>query len=104
MLTYQGADYIKKESSARRFSAPIHDVHVPSIAEQAVSLLSLDYSFREKIEPGLPIASPLYVVEQFIVMLPMSLEIEAHVQHRFAQHLMSAEQQCDQQPAQAAVF
>jgi len=64
----------------------------------ASQLLTLDAG-QEEVEPDFPIAFGSHAVQEIVVSLPVTLEVEAQVQDRFHEHAGSAQLERDQQPA-----
>ena len=49
-----------------------------------------DDRLGKEIEPGFPVTGQAHVVEQFVIILAVRLEVEAEVEHRLPQHLLFA--------------
>ena len=55
------------------------------------------HGIGEELQPGLPIARQAHRIQQLVVGLPVFLEVQAQVQHRFAHQAIDRELQRDKQ-------
>ncbi|MET4447577.1 hypothetical protein ABIB75_005878 [Bradyrhizobium sp. GM2.2] len=60
-----------------------------------------DKAFKEKQNPAMPIAGLADALEEFVVPLPVSLEIEAEIKLWLLERARFAEQEGDEQAAKA---
>ncbi|WP_247480082.1 hypothetical protein [Bradyrhizobium sp. CW9] len=60
-----------------------------------------DKAFKEKQKPAMPIAGLADALEEFVVPLPVSLEIEAEIKLWLLERARFAEQEGDEQAAKA---
>ena len=60
-------------------------------------------SFEKKDKPGFPVAFLSNVLQEIVIFLAMSFEIETEIEHRLGKRLLGAKEQGNHQATQTAV-
>jgi hypothetical protein len=90
-------------SFAKCFSAEVTVGTLSFNSSPALAIERIGWAWSSRWTPRFPIAGEADGLQQVVVLLPVLLEVEAEIKHRFAQRAFRAEQKGDEQPAQASI-